>query len=197
MSVIRAFIAIELSADIQRKLEQVTGLLRGQIIGAPVRWVPVHNIHLTLKFLGNVSVANLGILEKILLSEMKRWQPFEISVGEVGAFPSTRRPRVIWTGVQSPPELGQLQHSLEEQVERLGYPPEERGFSPHLTFGRVSRNASNAEVQQIGQVVEAAKVGFMGAMRVEVVHLFRSDLQPGGSVYTRLYSANLGTTETA
>jgi len=191
MSVIRAFIAIDLSTEIQQALEQVSSQLKGQLKGVPVRWVPVKNIHLTLKFLGDISIANLEILEGILLTEAARCAPFDVSVGRLGAFPSTRRPRVIWVGVEAQAELGQLQRAVDEATTRLGYAPEERGFSPHLTLGRISRNASNVEVGLIGQIVEKSEVGHLGTMQVQTVHLYRSDLQPTGAVYTRLYTANL------
>lgn len=191
MSVIRAFIAIDLPIEIQQKLEQVSSQLKGRLGGVPIRWVPVGNIHLTLKFLGDVSLANLEVLQKILQAEAARYAPFEASVGDLGAFPSTRRPRVIWVRVDAPAELGQLQRGLEESIGRLGYTPEERGFSPHLTLGRVSRNAKNAEVLRISQVLEGTQVGILGTMQVMSLHLYRSDLQPSGAVYTCLYTANL------
>jgi 2'-5' RNA ligase len=191
MSVIRAFIAIDLSTEIQQALEQVSDQLKGQLKGIPVRWVPVKNIHLTLKFLGDVSLANLEVLEGILRAEAVRSSLFDISIGKLGAFPSARRPRVIWVGVEAPAELEQLQRALDEATTRLGYPPEERDYSPHLTLGRISRNASNVEVGHIGQIIDNSEVGHLGTMRVQAVCLYRSDLQPNGAVYTRLYSANL------
>jgi 2'-5' RNA ligase len=191
MSVIRAFIAIELSAEIRRSLDRVSKGLRQQLQGVPVRWVPADNIHLTLKFLGNVSLANLDVLKKLIQSEASRYASFEFSVGDVGAFPSIRRPRVVMVHVQAPATLASLQRGLEEQSRRLGYEPERRPFTPHLTIGRVSNNASNAQIQLIGQTLETAKVGFLGAMQVQAVSLFQSDLQPSGAVYTCLYSADL------
>jgi len=191
MSVIRSFIAISLSPEIYQHLDEVGAKLRDRLPEAPVRWVPIRNIHLTIKFLGNVSVSNLEVLKKILHAEVSRHAPFEISVGELGAFPSNRRPRVLWVGVEAPPELHALQHGIETEMARLGYAREERPFSPHLTLGRVARNAESDDLRQIGQVLDSCKVGFLGATRVREVHLYRSDLQPGGAVYTRLFSASL------
>lgn len=193
MSVIRAFIALDLSPEINTRLEDVSAQLKQRLKDVQVRWVPVENIHLTLKFLGDVSLANLEMLKKILLSEASNHAPFEMSVGELGAFPSTRRPRVIWVGVTAPPELKALQRGIESETARLGYQRENRSFSPHLTLGRVSRNATSQDARQIGEVLESYKVGFLGATRVQEVHLYRSDLRPGGAVYTRLMSAPLGT----
>jgi 2'-5' RNA ligase len=191
MAVIRAFIAIDLSAEIIQRLEEVAGQLKQRLDGMQIRWVPVENIHLTLKFLGDVSMTNLEVLKKILLSESSNHPTFEMSVGELGAFPSLRRPRVIWVGVTAPSELNTLQHGIETETARLGYQHENRDFSPHLTLGRVSRNASSQEAHQIGQVLDSFKVGFLGATRVREVYLYRSDLRPGGAVYTRLMTALL------
>jgi 2'-5' RNA ligase len=191
MAVIRAFIAIDLSPEIIQRLEEVSGQLRQRLAGVQIRWVPVENIHLTLKFLGDVSMSNLEVLKKILLAEASNHSPFEISVGELGAFPSLRRPRVIWVGVTAPPELSALQHGIESETARLGYQRENRAFSPHLTLGRVSRNAPSQEARLIGQVLESFKLGFLGAAHVRDAHLYRSDLRPGGAVYTRLMTAPL------
>ncbi len=192
MGVIRAFIAIDLSEEILKSLAQVVAELKKRLGGAPVRWTPSQNIHLTIKFLGDVSVANLDMLTKLLRAEAARQEPFELSVGGLGAFPSLRRPQVIWSGVEAPAELVTLQRGVETEMARLGYAPEGRPFSPHLTIGRVARNARSDEVRRIGEVIEGFKVGFLGAARIQAVHLYRSDLKPDGAVYTRLFTAPLG-----
>ena len=192
MSVIRAFIAIDLPPDVQECLEQVSTKLQAEIGEKAVRWVPVPNIHLTLKFLGDVSVNNLHVLQEILIAEAAHQAPLEISVGRVGAFPKIRRPRVIWVGVEAPSELLTLQRSIESRTARVGYPVDEREFSPHLTLGRVSRNASPQEVRQIGDVLSASKIGFLGVARVQSVHLYKSDLLPSGAVYTKMFTAPFG-----
>lgn len=191
MSVIRAFIAIELSPEIIHRLDQVTQELKGRLVNVPVRWVPAENIHLTLKFLGDVSISNLEMLTKILGSVVSTHHSFEISAGGLGAFPKIHQPRVIWIGLEVPPELLAIQHNLELETARLGYAREERPFSPHLTLGRVSRNATPAEIQRIAKVLETTKVGFLGATRVRTVYLFRSDLSPNGATYTRIFPAPL------
>jgi 2'-5' RNA ligase len=190
MTAIRTFIAIHLPVTLQDKIGQVVHQL-DQPKTSAVRWVPVRNIHLTLKFLGDVSPANLNILKEVLFAEVARHRSFEISIGGLGSFPGPQRPRVIWVGVHAPPSMLRLQHAIENEAKKLGYPPEERPFSPHLTLGRVASNASPQEVQQIARRLESIKVGELGTIEVESVQLFRSDLQPGGSVYTQLYSANM------
>ncbi len=191
MSVIRAFVAINLSDEIYRQLEEVTRNLQELLAGVPIRWVPVRNIHVTLKFLGDVSIKNLEVLKKLLEAEAHSHPAFEISVGDLGAFPSDRRPRVLWAGVKAPQELSALQRGIELETARLGYAPEDRPFSPHLTLARIGRNAESHDLRLVGEVLKSSNVGFMGATRIQAVHLYRSDLKPGGAVYTQLHTANL------
>jgi 2'-5' RNA ligase len=87
-----------------------------------------------------------------------------------------------------------LQHAIETATARLGYASEERGFSPHLTIGRVRQNVSTMDLQKIRAALEEAKVGRLGTAHVDAVHLFKSELHPNGSVYTKLFSAPLGKT---
>jgi len=186
MAVIRSFIAIDLPKNIQDSLDAVSKDLQAKKPISAVRWVPAKNIHLTLKFLGEVSSNNLELLTKILFTEITRHRCFDITVGGLGAFPSIHRPRVIWIGVEAPPDLLALQRSIETEAVRLGYTAEERPFSAHLTLGRVSHNASPDEVREIGQTLNDFKVGVLGTVPVDTVRLFRSDLGPGGAVYTPL-----------
>jgi 2'-5' RNA ligase len=190
-SVIRAFIAIKLSPEIHQRLKDLNLLLKQRLPDAPVRWVQVNNIHLTLKFMGDVSTANLEALTEIIQAEALRHPSFELSVGELGAFPTTHRPRVLWVGVQAPAELTNLQQGIEQELARLGYKPEDRPFSPHLTLGRISRNAVTQDFARIETALSTTKVGYIGAMLVKAVHLFRSDLQPSGPIYTALLEAPL------
>lgn len=191
LSVIRAFFAVDLSPEIQKRLDEVSRQLMAVLGAASLRWVPVKNIHLTLKFLGDVSAANLEILKKILRAEAERVDAFEISVGQVGAFPSASRPRVLWVGVQAPEQLGVLQKCLENEIALVGYPLEERAFSPHLTLARVTRTALPADLRKIRETIEKVQMGFLGINPVDAVHLYQSDLHSDGAVYTRLFSASL------
>jgi 2'-5' RNA ligase len=191
MSVIRAFIAIDLSAEIGQRLHEVIQNYKNQLKDIPIRWVPASNIHLTLKFLGDVSLSNLDILTDMIQTEVSSHHQFEISVGGSGAFPNLRQPRIIWIGVEAPPELTAIQNGIEATTSRLGYAREERAFSPHLTLGRVSRNASTQDVKAITKVLETSRVGFLGATCVEKVFLYRSDLKPTGAEYTQIFSSSL------
>jgi len=192
MSVVRSFIAIDLPESLYTPLDQISENLQGKLKDMPIRWVPVPNIHLTLKFLGDVSEKNIPMIQEILSAEAASHRQFEISVGGFGVFPSFTRPRVIWIGVEAPEELHQLYRRIDVETARLGYAPDKRKFNPHVTLGRVSRNANSKEVRFIGGVLRKYKLGFLGAARIVGVHLFRSDLSPKGAVYTKLYTASLG-----
>jgi 2'-5' RNA ligase len=192
MSVIRSFIAIDLPESLYAPLEQVSENLQGKLKDMPIRWVPVPNIHLTLKFLGDVSEKNILVIQEILQAEAASHKQFEISVGGFGVFPSFSRPRVIWIGIEAPEELHQLYRRIDVETARLGYAPDKRKFNPHVTLGRVSRNANSKEVRFIGGVLRKYKLGFLGAARIMDVDLFRSDLSPKGAVYTKLHTASLG-----
>jgi 2'-5' RNA ligase len=191
MSVIRAFIAVNLSPEIISRVGEISEKLQQQCRGVPVRWVPVENMHLTLKFLGDVSVSNVEILQKILKKVGASHDSCEISAGGVGAYPKIQKPRVLWIGLEAPQELYALQNAIDGETEKLGYPREGRPFSPHLTIGRVQKNATKQEIARLADVLEASNIGFLGATRIQEVHLYRSDLRPGGAKYTSLFAAPL------
>jgi len=190
MSLLRAFIAIEIPAEIQQNIDRKTAHLR-QAIHSLVRWVPPQNMHLTLKFLGNVSPNSIEFLRLMLRTEAEAIPAFDIHLAGLGAFPNLNRPRVLYIGIQAPAALDILQRGIESACRRLGYEADERPFSAHLTLGRVRQNASVAEQQQIRRAIESTQVDVLGTARVDSVHLYKSELNPGGSVYTRLYSAPL------
>jgi 2'-5' RNA ligase len=189
--VLRAFIAIELPSEVQKKLSQVIQRLQEPLRDVSIRWVKPHNIHLTLKFLGEVSLNNLETIKQILVKEAAEVSPFEFSIGELGAFPNVKRPRVLWLHVAAPPELLALQRSIDIQTERLGYVSEERTYSPHITVGRVNRQVDPGDIHRISTLLQKMHIGLVEVVRVSTVTLFRSDLHPDGSVYTPLAVARL------
>jgi len=191
-SMIRAFIAIDLPEDVSEQIGNILLELKRDLGERIVRWVPKQNIHLTLKFLGNVSTTNLVVLENVLSSVVAQHHFFTVQVGGLGAYPKVRSPRVIWIGVETTPELIALQGAVDKETDRMGYPSERRPYSAHLTLGRVSRNATLQDVERISNfLMEHKNVGVLGSILVRAVHLYRSDLRPDGAVYTRLFTAGL------
>ena len=191
MNMLRAFIAIDLPGDLQKAISQTVELLQKKAGSSGVRWVAAENIHLTLKFLGDVSPSGVAAIQDMLKTESGLRTRFHLKVGGLGTFPNQKHPRVVWLGVDTPPELISLQHGMESASAKLGYAPETRPFSPHLTLGRVRETATTAELAALTSALKEIKINALGEFLVEEVHLFKSDLLPGGSVYTRLYSASL------
>ncbi len=190
MSLLRAFIAVELPAELQQKIHKATANFR-RGIDPLVRWTAAENMHLTLKFLGDVSQPNVEFLIQMLRSQAELVNPFIIQLTGLGSFPGPKRPRVIYIGIQAPAALGALQREIESASRRLGYEAEERPFSPHLTLGRVRQNISASDQQNIRRAIEGTQVDVLGSASINSVHLYKSELRPSGSVYTRLYSAPL------
>ena len=188
---LRSFIAIELPAGIQAAIASSTAGLQKALPKPLVRWTAPKNLHLTLKFLGDVSPANLERLAEALGLESIRHEKFSLSVGGLGAFPTSRRPRVVWIGLEAPATLTGIQRAVEAVSSRMGYPTEDRPFSPHLTIGRVGQDVSAADLKRVSSAIEGTTVGPLGTVSVDAIHIFKSDLQPGGSVYTHLYAMPL------
>ena len=191
MSLLRTFIAVEIPAPIRQTIQIKTETLRKMLGISLVRWVAMENVHLTLKFLGDISPANIDSLTQMLHTEADQISAFDMNIGGLGSFPSLRRPRVLFIGIQAPADLEALQRGIEAACARLGYESESRDFHPHLTLGRVRRDISTSDQQKIRHAIEGTKIDSLGIARVDSVHLYKSDLKPSGSVYTKLYSAPL------
>lgn len=187
---IRSFIAGDIPSEIQHAIIQNTADLRNSLQKL-IRWVAPQNIHLTFQFLGDVSQSDLARLAAVLKDEAAAHAPISITVAKIGAFPNPRRARVIWVGLEAPASLPALQQGIEIAIARLGKPPKERGFSPHLTIGRVNRNATVSDLKKIYDCLMHSEIGVLGRFQMDALHLYKSDLIPGGPIYTRLYSTPL------
>lgn len=193
MATLRTFIAIELDQELRQKLADVQSRLRREVPSQAVRWVRPEAIHLTLKFLGDTSQEQVQQVKEALAPAAQEVSPFAFTVGGVGCFPNTRRPRVVWLGLHEPTgALRRLRDAVETQVAPLGFPTEKRPFSPHLTLGRVHRHASSSDVRALGEIIAASAVGDIDEMQVGEVCYIKSDLRPSGAVYTTLSRAPLG-----
>ena len=185
---IRCFLAIELPKLILRKIEEVQGDFRST--HADVRWVSPEKIHLTLKFFGNIEESRIDPIFNSIEEPVQNTLPFSLKVRGVGAFPHLKNPRVIWVGLVDGLEaLASLQKETEAQLEKIGFPPENRPFHPHLTLGRMKSSRGKEEL--VGRI-ERHKEEEFGDIQVERVVLFRSDLRPSGPIYTALREMKLG-----
>lgn len=195
MNQIRVFIAVDLPPAIQESVEKQTASLRRTLGDDLIRWVPAQNMHLTLKFIGNIAASHLDFLKQMLTQSVNSQRQFDLQIGGIGSFPNLKRPRVLWVGIHAPADLTSLQKNVEAGAVRLGYEKEERGFSPHLTLGRVGQNVSAADLQRIRSALENTQIGRIGTATIEAVHLYKSDLHTDGSIYTKLLSVPLGNTD--
>lgn len=190
MNLLRAFLAIEIPRAIQLAIWQATSPLRNKL-NPHIRWTPAENIHLTLKFLGDISPASVDELARVIRTSIDSIPAFDIQVGGFGSFPNFKRARILWVGVQAPTELDAVFREVESACARLGFAPEPRSFSPHLTVARVKADTSSADRNKNTRLLEAATIDVLGTARVDSAHLFNSELKPTGAVYTKLFSAPL------
>lgn len=191
MNHIRTFIAIDLPPAIQETLDKQTTRLR-QILGDDlVRWIPSQNMHLTLKFLGNLPLSHLDFFKRMLTQAAESNPQFDLQISGLGSFPNSKRPRVLWAGIYAPAGLTSLQKMIEDGATRLGYNKEERPFSPHLTLARVRQGISAQGLHKVSTALSTFQLGKIGIARVDSVHLYQSDLHSEGSNYTKLFSATL------
>lgn len=187
VDMIRSFVALELPDSMHRQLREQISSLRRLLPEGSIRWVRPESIHLTLKFLGDISPERVEPITSMMQGIVSGYSPFDFQVGEFGCFPNRRRPRVLWVGVQEPSGLlAALQEDLERGFEALGFEPEKRAFHPHLTLGRLHRRVGSSELRAVSETLEQVEIGALGKVKVEAVNLMRSDLQPGGAVYSRL-----------
>ena len=178
---IRSFIAFDIDSDaVRRNLTTVQSML-GQT-GADLRLVEPQNIHITVRFLGDITPATA---EKIF-AEMQQvpFTPFTVQISGVGAFPDLRYPRVVWAGItEGADQLNAVFSQLEPRLRNLGFTPDPKGFNPHLTIARVKTGRNK---QQLSEAIAKNANYAFGAINAECLRLKRSDLTPRGPVYSTL-----------
>lgn len=182
----RLFVAVNLPDEEKAKLAQATLPLR---TGLPFRWLLPEAVHLTLKFLGEVAEPRSRAVIEAVENTAARHAPFSLELGGVGAFPSLRRPRVLWVGVMASSVLSALQADVERALARSGFPTEDRPFSPHITVARAWNDAKPAAFQELEQL--ARSVVYAGIAPVKSVDLMRSHLGRAGARYERIAAAPL------
>jgi 2'-5' RNA ligase len=188
---LRLFIAIELPVEVRSSLRAAREQLetRGRLA---VRWIDPDGAHLTLKFLGATPEDQAPIIQAELERAARSQTPFMLETGQLGAFPNLRAPRVVWLGVAGALErLRALQAGVERCIAPLGFPTEQRAFSPHLTLGRAEKDAGRSELAAVGAAVSATAPPRSVAWQVSQIALIRSELSPRGARYTTLARADL------
>jgi 2'-5' RNA ligase len=179
--VIRAFIAVEIDPKTVQKISETIPQLNLWIPG--IRWVAPTNLHLTLKFLGDMDEAKVGPIAEALQRHLGPFPRFTINAKGLGVFPDVKRPQVLWVGLEGI-HLGELASTGETALKTLGFAPEKRGFKPHLTIGRW-RQRDKSTAKFVAEL-EKWKAYEFGNTEVRNIILFQSTLRPEGAIHRPL-----------
>ena len=188
---LRLFVAIDLPEDVRESLGRLqTDLRRHDLSG--LRWTRPEGVHLTLKFLGETPATSLAAIEGALARAVRGVPAFRLALGAPGTFGGRRGPRVLWVDVEGELQpLLRLQAAVERELAAVGFAPEEREFSPHLTLARVPQPPPPGLAERVSRAL-AAVAAPQGEFRATELLLMRSSLQPGGAVYSRVAAFPLG-----
>ena len=174
----RVFIAIDVPDEIRQRLAAMQERLREA--SSKARWVSTDSIHITLKFIGEISEERRQDIDSALTG--LTWKPMSVSVRGIGFFPGTRSPRVLWAGVECPTMEG-LASEVDARLVRAGFDSENRAFRAHLTLARTKESRLETTLVKTAEPFEQTEFGTFQADRF---HLYQSTMKPGGSVYTKL-----------
>jgi len=183
----RIFIAVELDSTLHQAVIELQHQL--EAAGARVHWNKPGQLHFTVRFIGEITPAQVALVKVATREAVSEIAPFTITLRRLGAFPSFQRPQVVWVGVEDgAAELQALAAKLETQLAHHRFPPEERPFRPHLTLARIR------DERQWGDVVRALtqfRDAAVGSQQVQAVTVMESELTPRGPVYTRVEEVSL------
>ncbi len=186
---VRTFVAVEIDKKIRSAAADLIERLQG--VGADVKWVDPENMHLTLKFLGEVPLSETAAVCRSVARGAAKVDPFEMEICGAGAFPSASQPRTLWMGAgDGESEMIELHRHIERALAKLGYRKENRRFHPHLTLGRVRRGGP--AVVELGAQLQEQADFVAGKISVSRVVVFSSQLRPSGPIYEPLGHARLG-----
>ena len=186
MEQMRSFIAIELPSQLKRALTGLEYQLKSDN-QSYVKWVSPDSIHITLKFLGNIRVDLAAGITKAMSAAVQGIAPLHLKISGLGVFPNLNRVQVVWVGISGEVDkLNLLQKRLEASLTPLGFTPESRAFTPHLTLARLRDRASIAERQELGQRIANTRFEGVHDIAVAAISLMKSQLTREGPIYTRI-----------
>jgi len=182
---LRCFIAIEIPETIKKSIAAIIDNLKK----SDVKWVSEENIHITLQFLGETEESLIPDIKGALYKILAPYSHFYIKIADVGCFPSGKRPRVIWVGIKESQSLINLYKDISNEMVKFGYQKEERGFTPHVTIGRVK---SNRNMRELLSRLDELKVTDFPDFEVQDIKLMKSELKPSGAKYYSLAEIPFG-----
>lgn len=183
----RLFVAVNFPRELREAIVEATGPLREA--GLPLRWTDTDKLHMTLKFLGEISPEEGGRAREVLEEVARGYQPFEVDLQGLGAFPTLRSPRVVWVGVEPVLELRSAKHDLEHGYASMGVDRETRAFRPHVTVARADEDAAASAFRPLEGLARDIQVG--ATHRIDSLELMRSRLRSSGPEYEVLHRAEL------
>lgn len=180
---IRAFVAVDMDeASVVSRLVEAQRALRN--LGADLKLVEPENIHATVRFLGEVPAATIELVKE-QMNEVK-FSPFEMEFAGLGAFPNLRKINVVWVGMRKGgEEISRIFEQLEPRFRKIGFEPDRKGFSPHVTIARVKTGRMREE---LAKFVEEMRDTPFGVIHVEELRLKRSVLMPKGPAYSTIHT---------
>ncbi len=186
----RSFIAIELDKTVKSALADLQKKLKKNMAG--IKWVNPENIHLTLKFLGDIKEESTEQITTTMEKISSHYNSFNVEIKGLGLFPNMRSPRVLWAGINNTDILEPFQNEIDHGMEPIGFKRESRKFSPHLTLGRFKVLSGKKEIQQ---AVQHHENDSFGVVHVRSLLLMKSELHPEGAKHTKIREISLKITE--
>lgn len=187
----RIFIAVRMPDEVIQKITRISNYFQKQTPKEALKWVETENLHLTLKFLGEIPEQTITKVQPILRAVGNGQKPFDIAVAGLGMYPHAKRPRVVWLGVEGVDPLISLHNELESELAKIGLQKESRPYNPHLTLARVRQRTSRETAAKVGDILSGFKVDSLGRFTVSDIHLIESQLTPQGPIYTTRFTAPL------
>lgn len=182
------FCAFELPESLRARINQHSQRVREAVPEAAASWSRAENIHLTMKFFGNVDQQRVPVISAAAARVVREFSQIQIAVGKTGVFPRPSRPQVLWIGIDDPSRaLASLHKELENQFAREGFPKEDRAFRPHLTIARIRKPDNSNRLAEVHLGTEFSSV----AIELSELVLFRSELSSKGSKYTAISTHRL------
>ena len=177
MPEIRAFLAIDIDDDLKPKINKI--IKQFKEIDANIKYVDLANLHLTLKFFGDIDIEGIDLLSRKISDAVSQFGPFNVKIKGCGAFPNSNHIKVVWLGLEDDGTLKNLHDKLDIEFEKLGFEADKK-FSSHLTIGRMksakNKNKVKAMIEELGDVE-------IGEMKVDRIVLKKSTLKPSGPIY--------------
>ncbi len=177
MSEIRAFLAIDLDDDLKPKINKIINEFKQ--IDTKIKYVELINLHLTLKFFGEIDTEGLDVLKDSIQKVVSEFKPFKIKIKSCGAFPNNNHIKVIWVGIEDDAVIKQLHDKLDEEFTKLGFDKDKK-FSTHLTIGRMKSAKNKGKVKS---TIEEFSDVEIGEMEISQITLKKSTLTPSGPIY--------------